>query len=93
MTLMDVRLVVHCGLKSDIVRGPKSAKLRPGGCKVAEKPLNGGIAFHARLLWIKRPVQRGEAQTNERSTAYFYAQTRLLRQGFTNLADPLPIPS
>jgi hypothetical protein len=50
MTLMDVRLVVHCGLKSDIVRGPKSAKLRPGGCKVAEKPLNGGIAFHAPMI-------------------------------------------
>jgi len=25
MTLMDVCFVAHCGLKSDIVRGPKSA--------------------------------------------------------------------
>jgi len=25
MTLMDVRFVAHCGRKSDIVEGPKSA--------------------------------------------------------------------
>jgi hypothetical protein len=47
MTLMDVRFVAHCGRKSDIVGGPKSAdfvaKVGYGGWMRA--PVHGDLGF------------------------------------------------
>ena len=42
---MDVRFVAHCGLKSDIAGGPKSAKSDRGTCSGKTNSLDPGLSI------------------------------------------------
>jgi hypothetical protein len=67
--MADVRFGAHSGLKSDIARGPKSAK--HGSCRAKKKPPEGGFSYsnlmmdHCHQCGLRLPTIAHEANASE----------------------------